>query len=102
MKHFRIGLFAISLLVAATASAHRVALKNGTVIEFDNYRTTERLLLYTDQSGTEVKLPLDDIDYERTQDLNASDSQPVALPGLAIPGFDIGKQQCGQPSEDAR
>jgi len=69
--------------LAPVAIAHKVALKDGRIIQFEKYRATENF--YTDSAGREVKVLLSDIDANRTKELNASDPEPLDLPGLLVP-----------------
>lgn len=76
------GLFLVVLCVIPV-SAQRVATKDGKVIQFKNYRVTEEALLYTDDAGKEVSIPLKNIDLDHTQELNAQEISPLILPGMA-------------------
>lgn len=76
---------AVLLLVSLSALAHQIALKDGRIVAFDRYRASEQSLFYTDGSGKEVKVPLSDIDYDRTRTLNATDPHPLDIPGLVLP-----------------
>jgi hypothetical protein len=71
--------------LAPIALGHEVALKTGRVIQFEKYRVTENLLLYTDSTGNELKVLLSDIDFDRTRELCATDTPPLDLPGLILP-----------------
>jgi hypothetical protein len=73
-KLFRIllGLLVILLMVAFPVFAYEVVLKDGRVIQFQKYRTTESALLYIDKQGEEVSIPLSD----RTRELNAKENPP--------------------------
>lgn len=86
MKTVWLTLIAACLVVGevSTAMAHQVALKNGQVINFENYRVTEKLLLYTDKDGKEVSVALGDIDLDRTRQLSAGDRPALDLPGLVV------------------
>jgi hypothetical protein len=75
---------AVMMLVSFSALAHQIALKDGRIIAFDHYRASEQSLFYTDSSGKEIKVPLSDIDYDHTRALNATDPQPLDIPGLAF------------------
>jgi hypothetical protein len=72
-------------MLAPSVPAHQIALKGGRVIQFEKYHVTENLLLYTDSAGSEVKIALNDIDFDRTRELSASDNPPLDLPGLNRP-----------------
>jgi hypothetical protein len=72
------------VLASTAAWAHRVALKDGSIIVFDKYRVTEQSLLYIDGAGDEIKVPLSEIDYDRTRTQNQTDTAPLNLPGLAL------------------
>ncbi len=84
-----LGLILVALCCSAglspVAVAHKVALKDGRIIQFEKYRVTADLLLYTDSAGREVKVLLSDIDLDRTRDLSGTDTQPLDLPGLIVP-----------------
>jgi len=73
---------AILLLVALPAFAHEVALKDGRIIQFQKYRTSETALLYIDDQGKEVSIPLDSINLDRTCELNTKENPPLNLPGM--------------------
>jgi hypothetical protein len=75
----------IAAMLAPLAFAHKVALKTGRVIQFESYQVTADLLLYTDSTGKKVKVALNDIDFDRTRELSASDKPPLDLPGLTPP-----------------
>jgi hypothetical protein len=86
VKRFHAVLFCVCLaaLFSPAVSAHQIALKNGRVIQFQDYRVTAQALLYTDSSGHSVKVALSDIDLDRTRELSAGDNPPLDLPGLTI------------------
>lgn len=75
------GLWFLGVL-ATPVEAHQVVLKNGRVIQFEKYRVTEQLLLYVDNNGKEVGVPLSEIDLDHTRELSATDTEPLVLPGL--------------------
>jgi len=75
-------LLLILLLGAIPVFAYEVALKNGRVIQFQKYRTSETALLYIDDQGKEISIPLSSIDLDRTRELNAKEIPPLSLPGL--------------------
>jgi len=76
------GLLAILLLVALPVLAYEVALKDGRVIQFQKYRASENALLYIDDQGKEISIPLSSVDLDRTRELNAKENPPLNLPGL--------------------
>jgi hypothetical protein len=67
---------------ASTAEAHRIALKDGHVIQFEKYRVAEGQLFYVNSDGREIQVALSSVDLERTRVLSADDSPPLNLPGL--------------------
>src|SRR5713226_1862234 len=76
------GLLSVLLLVVLAVFNNEVALKDGRVIQFRRYRATETALLYIDDQGKEVSLPLSSVDLDRTRELNAKENPPLNLPGL--------------------
>jgi hypothetical protein len=80
-----ITVLAASILSAISVGAHTVALKDGRLIQFQQYRTTENALLYVDDHGKEISIPLTSIDLDRTRELSAGDKPPLDLPGLSPP-----------------
>ena len=54
-------------------------MRNGTVIHFKTYRIVNQELLYAAEDGIEKSVPLSDINFERTRELNASASPPLDL-----------------------
>ena len=88
------GLLPILLLWALPVSAYTVALKDGQVIQFRKYRATETALLYVDDQGKEISIPLASVDLERTSELNTKENPPLNLPGLIAtsPGRDLDSQ----------
>jgi hypothetical protein len=67
------------------AAGQKVATKDGKVIQLKTYRVTEKSLLYVDEAGKELAVPITDIDLVRTQALNAKEAYPLTLPGMASP-----------------
>lgn len=80
-----LGAICLTAMLAPTAIAHQIALKSGRVIQFEKYKVTEELLLYTDEAGKEVRIALADIDLDRTGELSAGDNPPLDLPGIHRP-----------------
>jgi hypothetical protein len=76
------GILATLLLVAVPVFAYEVTLKDGRVIQFQKYRVTETALLYIDEQGGEISIPLDSVDVDRTRELNIKENPPLNLPGL--------------------
>ena len=94
-----------SAVLSSVAMAHKVVLKDGRIIQFEKYRATEDLLLYTDSAGHEVKVLLRDIDLDRTRELSATDTQPLDLPGLIMPNrmvVESGGQSLGDVAKKLR
>jgi len=87
---------ALLMMVGAPLYAYRVALKSGEVIEFRQYRATETALLYVDDQGREVSVPLSSIDMDRTRKLNSGESPTLDLPGM--PAQDPSTKSEPQPS----
>jgi hypothetical protein len=77
-----LGLLLTVLLVALPVFAYEVALKDGRVIRFQKYRATESALLYIDDQGREISIPLDSVDLDRTRELNSQENPPLNLPAL--------------------
>lgn len=90
------GLLPILLLVALPLFAYDVVLKDGRVIRFQKYRATETDLLYIDDQGKEISIPLDSVDLDRTRELNTKENPPLNLPGLITTS--AGRNLDGQPS----
>jgi hypothetical protein len=76
------GLLAILLMVALPAFCYEVALKDGRVIRFQKYRASETALIYINDQGKEISIPLSSIDPDRTRELNTQENPPLNLPGL--------------------
>jgi hypothetical protein len=79
---------AVLALMAAAASplwAYHIALKDGRIIEFKNYRVTEKTLFYVNGQDREVSIALSLVDLDRTAQLNASENPSLDLPGLVHP-----------------
>jgi len=73
-------LLMLALLVGVPSLyAYDVALRNGTVIHFQNYRVVNQELLYRAEDGTEKSVPLSAINFARTRELNASADPPLDL-----------------------
>ena len=75
-----ITVLAAAILSATSVSAHTVVLKDGRLIQFQQYRATENALLYLDDHGKEISIPLTSIDLDRAPELSASDKPPLDLP----------------------
>jgi len=73
---------AILPLTALPVFAYEVALKDGRVIHFQKYRATETVLLFIDDQGREISIPLSSVDLDRTRELNSKENPPLNLPGL--------------------
>jgi hypothetical protein len=91
-----ITFLAIGLLAASSACAYTVALTDGRLIQFQKYRTTETALLYVDDQGREIAVPLSSIDLDRTRQLNSGESPALDLPGMKSKG--LSKTAEPQPS----
>ena len=72
----------VSLLVVFPACAYTLVLKDGRLIKFQTYRATESALLYIDDQGREISIPLSSIDFDRTAQLNAEEKPALVLPGM--------------------
>jgi hypothetical protein len=79
------GLLAILVLGTGPVFAYEIALKDGRVIKFEIYRVTEGSLLYINENGRQITVPLSDLDLDRTQQLNSQEAVPLVLPGAAPP-----------------
>ena len=90
------GLLLILFVLALPAFAYRVALKDGRVVKFRKYRVTENTLLFIDEDGKEIAIPLSDVDLDRTRQLNEKEDVPLNLPGL-VPSSQ-GAAQLAEPS----
>lgn len=62
--------------------AHDVALRNGSVIHFQNYRVVNNELLYKSKGGQEQSILLTDINFARTRELNENENPPLDVAGL--------------------
>jgi hypothetical protein len=80
----RIVLLGGTLGLATPVYAYHLALKDGHTVEFQTYRSTETTLLYLNDHGKEVAVPLSAIDLERTSQLNLQEKPPLVLPGMSI------------------
>jgi hypothetical protein len=72
----------LALVLVFPLYAYHVALKNGRIIEFQRYRATETALLYVDDQGREISVPLGSIDLDRTRELNSKENPPLSLEDL--------------------
>jgi hypothetical protein len=74
----------VVLLLSASfpVFAHKIALKDGSIIQIQKYSVNENALLYKDEKGNETSIPLGSIDAERTRQLNTGENPPLVLPGL--------------------
>ena len=83
MKGFRkfglISLFAV--LAVSPTFAYRLAMKNGSVVQFEKYRVESGNVICTDAKGKEVSVAIADVDLERTTALNATEAPPLDLSG---------------------
>jgi hypothetical protein len=70
--------FAMALL-APLLCAYQVALRDGSVIHFQNYRVVNNELLYKSESGEERSVFLSNINFARTRELNAKENPPLDL-----------------------
>jgi hypothetical protein len=66
-------------LLAPLLRAHDVALRDGSVIHFQNYRVVNNELLYLSESGQERSVLLSNINFARTRELNAKENPPLDL-----------------------
>jgi hypothetical protein len=76
---------ALMMVFVAPLCAYHVVLKNGQIIEFQWYRTTDNTLLYVDEGGKEISIPLASVDVDRTRELNTKENSPLDLPRLNVP-----------------
>jgi hypothetical protein len=76
------GLLTILLLTSPPVFGYEVALNDGRVIQFQKYRATETALVYIDDLGKEISIPLSSVDLDRTRGLNSKENPPLDLPGL--------------------
>lgn len=65
-------------------------------MKFQKYRASGTALLYIDDKGKEISIPLSSVDLDRTRELNAKENPPLNLPGL-IESSDSGATN-NQPS----
>lgn len=70
------------ILLAPLLCAYQVALRNGSVIHFEKYRVVNNELLYVSQSGEERSVLLTDINFARTEELNAKENPPLDVQAL--------------------
>jgi hypothetical protein len=73
-----------SLLACCSLFAYQLAMKNGSVVEFQKYRVESGQVIYTDAAGKEVPVAITDVDLERTTKLNAKETPPLDLSGAAV------------------
>ena len=81
----RLVAWTLALLLAVPLLAYQVVLKDGRVIQFQQYRVQQNVLFYITKEGKESSVRLADINMEHTRQLNASESPPLELPGLTTP-----------------
>jgi hypothetical protein len=79
----RLVFLLLLLLLALPAFAYQVALRDGRIVKFEKYWVTEKTLLFTDERGKEIAIPLAEIDLDRTRQLNKQEGTPLNLPSLA-------------------
>jgi hypothetical protein len=91
-----IALFGLFVLLQADATTYRLALKNGTIVQFQQYRVAGQVVYYTDKDDREIGVPLADVDMDRTRRLNAAASPPLQIPDIA--GTDAGTNAQGEIS----
>jgi hypothetical protein len=70
------------MLLAPVLCAYQVALRNGAVIHFQNYRLVNNELLYLSESGEERSVLLTDINFARTKELNMKENPPLDVEGM--------------------
>jgi hypothetical protein len=68
---------------ALPSSAQQVALKSGFVVQIQKYHVAGNKLYYVGPDGKAVSVPLDQINMELTQQLNAAEKTPLKLPGMS-------------------
>jgi hypothetical protein len=68
---------AISLLRVCPALAYTIALNDGRLVQFHQYRTTENGLIYVDDQGREISISWAAVDLDRTRELNAKERRYV-------------------------
>lgn len=73
----------LGLFVASPLCAYQLALKNGSVVQFQKYRVDGDKVIYVDSAGKEVSVALADVDTEKTKSLNAKETPPLDLTGAA-------------------
>jgi hypothetical protein len=72
----------VVILLAPLVCAYQIALRNGSVIHFQKYRVVNNELLYLSQSGEERSVLLTDINFARTEELNAKENPPLDVQAL--------------------
>jgi len=85
MRNRMLSALTLITLTAVPLYAHRLALKNGDTLQFENYQVSESTLFYTSADGKQIAIPLTNVDLDRTQQLNANETVPLDLPGIILP-----------------
>ena len=78
-KFCLIALFTV--LAVCPTTAYQLAMKNGSVVQFEKYRVESGNVICTDAAGKEQPVALADVDIERTNALNAKETPPLDLSG---------------------
>jgi hypothetical protein len=93
-----------SLLACGSVAAYELAMKNGTVVQFQKYRVENGMVICKDEAGREVSFALSDVDMERTKALNAAATPPLELSGAgpAVPGSADESQSLGDAARALR
>jgi len=71
-------LFGLSVLLP-TETTYRLALKDGSIVQFRSHRLVGNVLFYQSTDGKETSVSLATVDLDRTRELNASQSPPLEL-----------------------
>ncbi len=91
-----------SLVVCGQVFAYQLAMKNGSVVQFQRYRVENGSVICTDEAGKEVSVALADVDMERTKTLNAQETPPLDLsPAPAAGTKPAENAAAGQPTSAA-
>lgn len=99
-KPIAVGLFV--LFVCWPALAYQLAMKNGTVVQFQKYRVEIGKVIYMDADGKEVSVAIADVDMERTTALNAKETPPLDLSGASTkPAGASGTSQAAGTSDES-
>jgi len=91
-----------SLLACGSVFAYQLAMKNGSLVQFQKYRVEGEKVIYSDASGKEVSVPLADVDLERTKALNANETSSLDLSSPAAKPAENASAGPAGPSDESQ